>query len=422
MSFLSKLLGKLPAKPSRDEFAQLVLKQTGGVIHGQPATYDAEGFRLTTENQGFTNLHNLHEDYLRAPSQTEREAVLKRTAALTQAPPDAPLQWEQVKAKLVVRPWATVYAELLSLGRELGIAEKETGEQEQKLLARPAGEGLLAAVVIEEEHGFRNLTLADAESLGGPDRLWRQARDNVYAKSNVEPQEIEPGTYLATYGDFNDASRLFLPDLFNDLKINGDLVAVAPDSNSLLLTGSGDDRGLALLIGAARQDPEHRPLLQHLVRLQDGKLEPFELPADHELSFALAEARALDLVELRNSVAELMSQMLHDAGKDWAISPLQVFGAQDVPRLTDLVVWPAKESAEMMVLMQAEIVALPVGEDVLVARWDKLMDHLKTTVGDRLHFGGEHVRWLRTDYELTPDDMETAGAVDQKEAGQLLAG
>jgi hypothetical protein len=73
-----------------------------------------------------------------------------------------------------------------------------------------------------------------------------------------------------TWNDSYDSSKLFLYDLLWHLDVNGDHVAVAPNRETLIVTGSEDYAGLSVMAkGCEKAQEDPRPLSSIPVILQD---------------------------------------------------------------------------------------------------------------------------------------------------------
>src|SRR6202011_4912262 len=76
------------------------------------------------------------------------------------------------------------------------------------------------------------------------------------ARENLEQTpftyaEIGKGCYAFATGDSYDACRLLLPSRVEQLRVTGDLIAMVPNRDSLLVTGSDDAQGLKIMVELA---------------------------------------------------------------------------------------------------------------------------------------------------------------------------
>ena len=102
------------------------------------------------------------------------------------------------------------------------------------------------------------------DDLKGWDVSWYEAMEA--AKSALSEMEfavarIGDHLYASASGDNYDASRLILTDLIQQMDVYGDHVAMVPNRDTLLVTGSNDETGLQIMADLAEkalEDP--RPL------------------------------------------------------------------------------------------------------------------------------------------------------------------
>ncbi|HTN75684.1 MAG TPA: DUF1444 family protein, partial [Pirellulaceae bacterium] len=80
--------------------------------------------------------------------------------------------------------------------------------------------------------------------------------------------KIGEGLYVSSVGDSYDASRILLTEFIRSLEVQGDLIAMTPARDLLLVTGSDDDEGLEGMATLAEQAAENpRPLCSTPLRL-----------------------------------------------------------------------------------------------------------------------------------------------------------
>ena len=105
------------------------------------------------------------------------------------------------------------------------------------------------------------------------------AQQNLVNGSKDAFRSSQPGLHVAAKGDYYDSTRLILTDQISRLPVEGDPVALVSDRDTLLVTGTNDGQGLAMMIDTARQRASvpyrHVP---HLFRLCAGEWAPW-LPA-----------------------------------------------------------------------------------------------------------------------------------------------
>ncbi len=105
------------------------------------------------------------------------------------------------------------------------------------------------------------------------DQALADALDNLRAlPEHGGWQQLGQGVWSGEWGDAYDSSRILLPDLIHRVGVRDPVVAV-PFRNALMLTGAGNDAGIALMarIIAAHADQNQRWLSFQLLRLHESQ-------------------------------------------------------------------------------------------------------------------------------------------------------
>jgi hypothetical protein len=122
------------------------------------------------------------------------------------------------------------------------------------------------------------------------------ARYNLSVRSREPMCEVAPGLFQGPWRDCNAAGRLLLTETLTRLKVRGDVVAMIPGRDYLLVTGSDDTAGLAKMVLAAKAAlDEPKANTPEMLRLRGTTWEPFSLPADHPLAAMHAEMLLVSL-------------------------------------------------------------------------------------------------------------------------------
>src|SRR5262249_6095587 len=85
------------------------------------------------------------------------------------------------------------------------------------------------------------------------DAALQRATDNLIAISWHRFDEVAPGVWRSPWQDNLDTSRLVLPELFRAHEVQGGPVVIAPNRDTVLLTGSDDEAGLTRLAELAEE-------------------------------------------------------------------------------------------------------------------------------------------------------------------------
>jgi uncharacterized protein YtpQ (UPF0354 family) len=259
-----KSIKKLLGKPDQDDFAQMVTDTIRGAGNTDSIEYDAGSFKLVIGGKTQMYLHNVYGEYLRAPRQ-QRAEILKRYATSWMAITGEPTPVEEVLPNLIPIVRARSYHGITQLMSQVeGLGAKETPVQ-------PLADHLAVSLAVDTPETIRYVVQQSLSDWGlsFEDALER-ARDNLWNRSGGKFQSPIAGVYLSPWHDSHDSSRLFLYDLLWHLDVNGDHVAAVPNRETLIVTGSEDYGGLAMMakICEKAQD-EPRPVSCIPVILQD---------------------------------------------------------------------------------------------------------------------------------------------------------
>ena len=267
-------VGAADAGSERDEFARIV--QEAFRRHGFDGTmsYDAGAFQLEVKPEGKSAikvvLANFFEEYQAAATEEERESVLSRAVYFTQTP-DVPQTYEQVESALM-----PVIRDRLAFERLKWRPETERYD----VPTQPLGDILAVALVVDWPEamsyvGQRELTQWGVSFEQALERALRNLRRRQGQALAVDRE----GVCVSPWQDNYDISRLLLREVVRSCKVKGAPVALVPNRDHLIITGSEDDAGLerALeLLLPILQAP--RALTGRAVRLDGETWRPFVPP------------------------------------------------------------------------------------------------------------------------------------------------
>jgi hypothetical protein len=343
----------------RDRFAARVagrLQQRGWP---HPIQYDQAQFRLALGgNAGELYLGNIFQDWLKFPK-SERPAQLDKAIAFV-FEMGADDSWDAVRDQLLplVRPRA--YFENLGLSPRHDWA---TGPQPmQKALA-----GALSIVIAIDRPSSMAIAGQEVwEEWGRPfDEVLAIALDNLRARSPCRFERQPEGWYLSNFGDWHDVSRILLPDLFRQLDLRGDPVAIAVVREGLVVAGSEDIAALNAMAAFAEASflEATRPISRAPLVFRDGRWLPFEPdePALASLRSLWAAQRAWDY----GQQAELLEEHFADIQLDRFLAPLEIIEDGSETRT-----WTSWASDAAALLPKADaVVLIEPGAPVLPRLW-----------------------------------------------------
>src|SRR5690606_19133164 len=104
------------------------------------------------------------------------------------------------------------------------------------------------------------------------------SRRNLEQMGNVAFASLQAegshGVYISATGDNYDASRLVMLDLVRKMPVRGDYIAMVPNRDTLIITGSEDEAGLGVMSKVAEESfGKPRPISTVAIRLEGDQWE-----------------------------------------------------------------------------------------------------------------------------------------------------
>lgn len=365
MGFFSRLFGK----PTRDDFAEDVIKQFRASSRSR-VTYNRAEYSLTFPNDAkrFLNLENGYVEYSRA-SRGERRNIVARWARLAAGTGEQSTEFKDVKDNLLPRVRERSYYSVV----RMHLAER--GTPDPKMVNRPLGEFYTVGIAIDQPD---SVTEPGGDTIKGwpvsLDEAYKIARENLWKRSNEEWIELRSGLYRSPWQDNHDASRLVLHDLIWQLKVQGNHVAVAPNRDTLLVTGRDDEQGLIALAKVARATMEEPRFMTSIpLELNGSEWTPLSLEESHSAHTAVQELYALSLGREYDEQKALLEALHAKNGTDIFVANYIVTKSKETGKFETFGSW--KEGVHTY-LPQTDYIFLGM-DDGSSARvpWEKMMQH-----------------------------------------------
>ena len=280
---------------SKDEFGQTVAARIKKAGEPGSVTYVSEDFRIDIEDEDELvqqfNLENVYQEYCARRVEEQEMMVSKIVQTALVRHRTIPEDWEDVQPDVMpaVRNRATF--EMLSL--------------EQRSQGKPAltdlpslgvGDHLLALLVYDMPESTQTIPGQQLQDWGVSFyEAMEVAKENL-AAIEMSVSKAGDGFYAVMTGDSYDSSRLLLLDLLPQLEIQGEPIAMVPHRDVLLITGTEDLDGLAMMAQFAEAAFEHPRYLSCQPLALDGtQWVSWMLPADHPhfLQYRLLEVKSL---------------------------------------------------------------------------------------------------------------------------------
>ncbi len=276
------LINPFRKPPSEDRFAQRLLKALRAAGDPREARYLPEKFQIRFSEQGrdagVANLRNFYNEHCLLPP-GERKKHLKHIArGLLTYLKKIPADFQDVSPDLRPIVRTRSYFEFLQLQSEI------EGHDPPRIPHHDVGDHLIAALVYDLPESMQSV---NQEQLEEWDVSYYESLE--IARRNLEETDfalasIGSRVYISVTGDNYDASRLLLTDLIGDLDVSGQPVAIVPNRDTLIITGSEDDQGLALMADFAEDAlAAPRPMSAIPMVLKEGEWQGWRPASDHPL-------------------------------------------------------------------------------------------------------------------------------------------
>jgi hypothetical protein len=254
-----RILDRFFGPPSAARFARRLADAIRRAGERSSIRYDPEEFRLVVDGDvsNVMNLANLYGEY-RATPRARRPLLLQAfVRSWFDRYKEIPELYEDLGPDLLPSLRPRMFHEAARLEAEL------TGTPSLELPHRVVGQHYAAGLMYDLP---QSMMLVQSRHL----QCWRvsldealdAACDNLLEISRQPWPSPAPGVWASPWHDHYDAARLLiLPDLIDPDDVAGDLVAMVPNRDTLLVAGAEDDKALAVLIElaeAALKDP--RPI------------------------------------------------------------------------------------------------------------------------------------------------------------------
>lgn len=355
----------------RDRFARMLVDRIRQAGEKRQISYDCGAFALSAGES--------HKYFLERPYRLYQEA---------------PWQQREARVRDLVRVWffdlgnvpeafADARGDLLPVLRGVS-CDKEA-------MTRPAAQGehwpfrpfpgyMRVGVVYDFPEGMAHVeqTMLARWKVSFDEAL-DAAKDNLRSRSRKPLEKVGPGVWRSQWCDQYDSSRLLLPELLERYDVAGDLVAMAPALDVLLLTGTEEPLGLALLacIGETFGD-DPRALCPVALRRDGDSWLPYQPPAGHPAHWPLGVLGALWLARQYNSQMRDLNEAAQQRGEKGGAARAHVLldgGEYQTDSLCDWV------EGEELLLPRTDRVRFFRGKEILgEARWDRVQE----VMGDAL--------------------------------------
>lgn len=373
MGLISRIFGP----PGQDQFAKCIMRAFREAGDIREFEYQADQFRLVVAGQGdesgsadspsteVLNLHNFYAEHCRLPRANRKEHIRQVVRGVSQGRIELPDEFAHAVPDLRPRIWPR------SMFAKLELQQRIEGGNEVDVPRYLVGNHLSLGLVYDLPHSMRSISGDDLKSW---DVSWYEAMEAARESlSEIEfaVAKIGDHLYASASGDNYDASRLVLTDLIRQMEVSGDHVAMVPNRDTLLVTGSDDEEGLAImaeLAGKALDDP--RPLGATPLRLVDDEWVDWMPPPEHPLRARFREMeRQFFYLEYADQ-KESLEQLYRKEKTDLFVATCTAVRNRATEEIFTYCVWP--EGVEAMLPVCDKVILGADGQSGQMADWDKV--------------------------------------------------
>ncbi|MDB5387841.1 MAG: hypothetical protein JWM11_3487 [Planctomycetaceae bacterium] len=288
---------------TQDEFAALLCRDAKKAGETCRFEYDRDTFQVRFLKADGTvdvtsSLQNVYAEYLETPVAT-RPAVVKRfLRGILSRKREMPDEFEDARPDILPVIRSRFFSERLKLERRNG---GEFGKASD-LLGIPLGDQFESIFVYDLPDSMRYLGTGALEDWDVSIYEVAEAAKHNLGELSTSFAGIEGQFYLCAEADNYASSRILLVDNIRQLQVQGDWVAMVPNRDTLLITGSEDVDGLGMMAHLA-EEAYKKPRRQGLglLRLVDNEWETW-FPPEHSPNYA--QFRKLELLALADEYSD----------------------------------------------------------------------------------------------------------------------
>jgi hypothetical protein len=355
--------------PTPDKFAAMFIREMHRAGVTDELTYDRDNHRIIRgkrKNSESINLSNFFKEYLSLPRGKRRRHLVERARMFAAKREELPDDFDEARSHLRPKLWTRVGLEKSRLqvevdggdGSKMDIPEYEIGSHLIASLAYDFPQQIMS--VSREQLEKWGITYYEALEI---------ARENLEQEKCAFAQ-IGDGCYVSATGDSYDSSRLLLPNLIERFEVKGNLIAMVPNRDYLLVAGSDDEQGLTVMLDLTARALEHpRPMVPIPLRLDGDDWVDWMPPRKHPLAPRFQElARRFLYGEYEDQLA-LLNRLHEQRGIDLFVAAYSAVQKED-GSVFSYAVWSQGCHA---LLPRAEWLMFFRGKDDIpaIASWEK---------------------------------------------------
>jgi hypothetical protein len=267
-----------------EKFAEMFIREMRRAGAKDDLTYDRENHRIIRGKLGesaWISLTNFYKEYLSLPRGKRRQHLAARAQMHVARVDDLPESFEEARRHLRPKLWVRAALEKLRLQVEVDGGDPNKID----IPEYDVGSHLSASVAYDLPEQIASVNRERLETWGiSYYEALEIARENLEQEQFAFAQ-IGQGCYVSSNGDSYDSSRLLLPNLIERFEVDGDLIAMVPNRDNLLVAGSDDEQSLKIMLDLATKALENpRPMVPIPVRLEGDDWVDWMPPRGHPLA------------------------------------------------------------------------------------------------------------------------------------------
>jgi hypothetical protein len=328
------LLDRLFGKPSIVDFAHQMIQAFREAGDNSELRFDPSENRIVRgdpDPPSTINLANMYQTFLREPRSRRAECVRSLARGILTSTKELLKDFDLVGADLRPRLWPGASFEQVCLKNILGGGPV----QPKPLLSESIGEHLLLSLAYDRPQAVQSLDDDNLTDWGVTFyEAMEVARQNLQ-ESTVAYGKIGDGFYSFISGDTYDASRITLVQRTEGLEVNGKVVAMVPNRDSLFVTGSEDEAGFAIMAAMAEKALEQPYSLSAVpLSFEDGAWQDWLPPEGHPLHRTFEKIRINWIGPLYHEQVQLLNAIHEKQGIDIFVANYSAIGKKGGELLT----------------------------------------------------------------------------------------
>ena len=323
---------------TKDQLAHLLVERIKTAGEPGDVRYDAEKGSLSKAGGGILNLENAYKEYSTADDSLREKIIKKWVRAWFLPHKEMPDEFEDVQPDLMPAIRGRGYFELNDLRMQLD------NEGLPAWPHQPVGTHLALGLVYDMHEAMRAIKQSDLDQWGLTFYEAQEvALDNL---RNLNHAFIGPesgaGVYMSANRDSYDASRLMMLEIIKTFNVKGDTVAMVPNRDTLIVTGSEDTEGLTAML-AITKDAVRQPGFVSTIalRLEDEEWVPWLPPPEHPLFNEFKLLRMASLDDDYGTQKALLDKLHAKTGEDVFVSSFKATQNEKTGRVASYGVWVA---------------------------------------------------------------------------------